>query len=381
MKKILVSVSIIAAVAAVVIGVTTAFFSDTETSTGNTLTAGVIDIVVDDENPWEADFSQELSDMKPSDTRYIAFTVRNLEDSNPINLWKHINITGRSGGVITEPECEEEHGIWNSQSQLCEGESWVPRDNLDPYILYDLYVCPDPVEGQRCQTESNGKPTGTGWEPIISENQYVRLDNVSSIWIKLGQLHPTNVLKVVQSYHLSSWPGAPEADVTNWAQGDVLTFDIELMATQMNAPGPKGAQATLNMDDKDPVTWVPIPGGMTGTLTYKTSGPTFDYDLVASGLTSGATYKLIYYADPYPGSNPGALIGTHIADGSGNITAMTQSVDLGIDLPTVGDANYPAGAKIWLVPASDYNDGNKALTAWNPTQYLFEMNLITYDEI
>lgn len=47
MKKILISVSIIAAVAAVVTGATTAFFSDTETSTGNTFTAGAIDLKVD----------------------------------------------------------------------------------------------------------------------------------------------------------------------------------------------------------------------------------------------------------------------------------------------------------------------------------------------
>ena len=49
MKKILISVSVIAAAAAVVIGATTAYFSDTETSTGNTFTAGSIDLKVDSE--------------------------------------------------------------------------------------------------------------------------------------------------------------------------------------------------------------------------------------------------------------------------------------------------------------------------------------------
>jgi len=46
-KKILISLSIIAAVAAIVVGATTAFFSDTETSTGNTFTAGAIDLKID----------------------------------------------------------------------------------------------------------------------------------------------------------------------------------------------------------------------------------------------------------------------------------------------------------------------------------------------
>lgn len=46
-KKIVMSLSVIAAVAAVVVGGTGAFFSDTETSTGNTFTAGAIDLKVD----------------------------------------------------------------------------------------------------------------------------------------------------------------------------------------------------------------------------------------------------------------------------------------------------------------------------------------------
>jgi predicted ribosomally synthesized peptide with SipW-like signal peptide len=50
MKKILISASIVVAVAAVVVGATTAFFSDTETSTGNTFTAGAIDLTVDNQS-------------------------------------------------------------------------------------------------------------------------------------------------------------------------------------------------------------------------------------------------------------------------------------------------------------------------------------------
>jgi predicted ribosomally synthesized peptide with SipW-like signal peptide len=48
MRKILVSLSIIGAVAAIATGVTIAFFQDTETSTGNTFTAGTLDLKVGD---------------------------------------------------------------------------------------------------------------------------------------------------------------------------------------------------------------------------------------------------------------------------------------------------------------------------------------------
>lgn len=47
MKKILLSLGTIGIVAAVVIGATTAYFSDTETSTGNTFSAGEIDLKID----------------------------------------------------------------------------------------------------------------------------------------------------------------------------------------------------------------------------------------------------------------------------------------------------------------------------------------------
>jgi len=47
-KKILISLSVIAAVAAIAIGGTVAYFSDTETSSGNTFTAGSIDLKIDD---------------------------------------------------------------------------------------------------------------------------------------------------------------------------------------------------------------------------------------------------------------------------------------------------------------------------------------------
>ncbi|MBZ9577836.1 SipW-dependent-type signal peptide-containing protein [Patescibacteria group bacterium] len=374
MKKIAISLGIIGVVAAIVIGATTAYFSDTETSTGNTLTAGVIDIVVDDLNPWEASFSEELKDMKPSYTRYIEFTVRNLEDSNPINLWKHINITEQSDGVITEPECDEGNGTWDQAGQTCIGE-YKPRNNLAAYIIYDMYVCRDPLE-QECETDVDGKPTTGRWEPIITEDQYVRLDNISSIWIYLGQLVPTKELKVVQSYHLRSWPGALEPEVTNWAQGDVLTFDIELMATQLNAPGPKGAQASLNMVGKDPTTWEEILDG-SGILTYNTSGPTFNYNFSGTGLNN-IKYCLIYYADPWPGNNPGALIASGTA--TANNLSLIGSYNFGYDLPNASDQNAPAGAKIWLVPCDDYDDTTKSMKAWSPSTYLFEENLIQYDD-
>jgi hypothetical protein len=49
-------------------------------------------------------------------------------------------------------------------------------------------------------------------------------------------------------------------------------------------------------------------------------------------------------------------------------------------MPDPADANHPTGAKIWLVLSSDYDSGSNSMTAWNPNEYLFEYNLIKYDD-
>ena len=67
MKKILLSTSILLAVVAIVIGATTAFLSDTETSAGNTFTAGAIDLKIDNESYYNGAISEatswQLSDL------------------------------------------------------------------------------------------------------------------------------------------------------------------------------------------------------------------------------------------------------------------------------------------------------------------------------
>ena len=59
---------------------------------------------------------------------------------------------------------------------------------------------------------------------------------------------------------------------------------------------------------------------------------------------------------------------------------MTGRVELDTDIPNSGDANHPDGGKIWLVLSSDYDAATNKMTAWNPTEYLFEDKLITYDD-
>jgi len=122
--------------------------------------------------------------------------------------------------------------------------------------------------------------------------------------------------------------------------------------------------------------------GASGVLYFSTSADKFYFVFQGEGLEATTGYSLIYYADPWPGNNPGAWIAAGTSDGSGNIV-LSGSTDLGIDLPDLADANYLDGAKIWLVLSSDYNSNTAStgpMTGWNPTEYLFEHNLITYTD-
>jgi len=85
-KKLLISLSIIGIVAAIAIGGTIAYFSDVETSTGNTLTAGTLDLRDLDYVTWEFDFE----DMKPGDTTGVQTIDLEMEEGS--NASNHVEI-------------------------------------------------------------------------------------------------------------------------------------------------------------------------------------------------------------------------------------------------------------------------------------------------
>mgnify|MGYP000005723989 CR=1 FL=1 len=164
----------------------------------------------------------------------------------------------------------------------------------------------------------------------------------------------------------------------------LLAVGITVMAFSAYAKGPSGPAgksniAHLYLYQKDPGTWEIIEDGAWGKLTYIQSGSEFKFVFNGHGLKPNTEYSLIYYADPWPGNNPGALISEGTSDDEGNLH-LGGSIELNMDLPDPSDANYPDGAKVWLVPSSDYDASNCKLIAWNPTEYLFEEKLITYDD-
>lgn len=124
MKKIIGSVGVLALVSVLVWGATGAFFSDTETSTGNTFTAGAIDLKVDSISTYNdlatttgtwgqnggLDIVNEkffdFSDLKPGDrgTNVISLHVIN----NPAWACATIEVTNDDDITCTEPELAQD---------------------------------------------------------------------------------------------------------------------------------------------------------------------------------------------------------------------------------------------------------------------------------
>jgi len=139
--------------------------------------------------------------------------------------------------------------------------------------------------------------------------------------------------------------------------------------------GSQGATAQLYLYEKNPADWTIVEDGAWGKMSYNPAGAKLNFVFNGHALEPGANYTLIYYPDPWPGKGL-ICLGNGVVNNGGNIN-IQGSVDTG-DLPIATDTN--TGAKIWLVLSSDVDCDNALMVGWNPTQYLFENNLITFDD-
>ena len=359
MKKILISLSVISVVAAIAVGGTIAFFSDTETSTGNTFTAGTIDISVDNMNPWNETFA--LVDMKPSYTDYINFEIQNTgSDPNPVNVWKNIKVTSETTGTQSEPECTEQLGCWDNSAKACDWTSCTGRtdkNDLSSVIWYDLYV--EVYSGNNLLF----------WQTIYADADHETIDKVYGVAgdkeVYLGMIPAGGKMKVQQSYHM-------DTDTGNWAQGDQMTFNINLRAEQI-----KGIAVLENKQGPEP--WHLVLGdGIEGTLTYIVKNPTFNFTFTGKAPLFNHIYVLAAGMKSVGGNNydVDTKLGTGTSGSDGAIS-FSGNVELLKDMKNV---------KVWLVPTENWNDSTEMVwgggAGWPGmvTQTLWETGLIWYDD-
>jgi hypothetical protein len=142
-----------------------------------------------------------------------------------------------------------------------------------------------------------------------------------------------------------------------------------------NGPSGNSNVGHLYLYEKDPTTWDPVEEGAWGKMQYRLSGPKFDFVFNGHGLEPDFEYTLLYYPDPWPGSGL-ICLGDGVVNEFGDVHVANE-VDTG-DLPSEADENE--GAKIWLVLTTDVDCDGRLMVGWNPTEYLFEADLIAFDD-
>jgi len=200
-KKILFSIMAIALVGALVGAGVFAYFSDTETSTGNTFTAGTLDLEVDSENPWTST-PVNVTCMEPGAAASpVNITCKNVGCLTG-DLYMKITNVADTGETITEPECVAENGTWTSPSGPCTGN--VAVDDVSTNITLSCEVDSSPVSGIDAVHLSAVPTSWTLIKADLAEN--------GSVTLSLG--------------------GSLDSGAGNEYQGDKSTFDIELYLAQ-----------------------------------------------------------------------------------------------------------------------------------------------------
>jgi predicted ribosomally synthesized peptide with SipW-like signal peptide len=201
MKKIAISLGIIGVVAAIVVGGTIAYFSDTETSTGNTFTAGSIDLGIDNtsyyngkESPtttWSLSYDLDDQQGPGPDGAYLFFNFSDLKpgdwgedtvslhvDSN--NAWAcvYMELTANDDVSSKEPELDAGDEVEDSADDL-DGELaqelnfffWIDDgDNVFEYEEKPLMYGPAiDVLGGRSYAIADSEESIVGYDPTTND--------------------------------------------------------------------------------------------------------------------------------------------------------------------------------------------------------------------
>jgi predicted ribosomally synthesized peptide with SipW-like signal peptide len=128
MNRILLSIMTIVLVCALIGGGVYAYFSDIETSTGNTFTAGTLDLNLDGGNTNVVKFT--VADVKPGDSDSDTWTVANVGTIDGYLDLESIGIT-EGIGTTTEPELVDEptHGDANQLGNYLMGHLFIDTND------------------------------------------------------------------------------------------------------------------------------------------------------------------------------------------------------------------------------------------------------------
>jgi len=212
MIRIAKSLLTILAVAVIAVGATGAYFADTETSTGNSFTAGTMDLKIDgQDDPLVAVI--DVDDMKPGDTKTYFYNWSNTGSITGAPSIRFFDVVDNDNG-LTEPEDDVDATGGDGEGELSQ------------YLLMKLnapgstgYAYPnDPM----CFAAS-----GTGNEcPVSVWDNYLSIGDAApwEIWQTIAG-GATNAPMVLEFSLPSS--------VDNVVQSDSVSFKVEFRLNQV----------------------------------------------------------------------------------------------------------------------------------------------------
>ncbi len=187
--KILMSIMVIIVAASMIVGATMAYFSDTETSTGNTFTAGTLDLQIDGGDVNVVKFN--VNNMRPGNQPKASYVLSNIGSING-----KLNITGVAvqnlENGITEPEAEA-------------GDVTDPLGELGDVVNIRLFI----------------DYNGDGW--ISTGDNVFYNGKVSSMPASFNLDEPVAAGASLKIVALLDWWNTPD---DNKAQGDTMIIDF-----------------------------------------------------------------------------------------------------------------------------------------------------------
>src|SRR3990172_7407305 len=131
-KKIVTSLVTIGAAGALLVGATVAFFTDTETSTGNTFTAGKIDLKIDSTASYNGQpvpgSTWELKDLNPQSDKFFNFDDIKPGDFGENTVSLHVFNNDAWGRLVIDNVQDLENTFLDSE--LDAGDAGVPDGEL-----------------------------------------------------------------------------------------------------------------------------------------------------------------------------------------------------------------------------------------------------------
>lgn len=206
------SLMTIALVCALIAGGIYAFYSNLESSAGNSFTAGSLDLVVDSENPWTS-VKITASGMVPGDNGVVDCTLENIGSIAGALTADITNLVDDQGAMF-EPECVDEGGTYAGGA--CVGNT---PGNLSDVIDMDIWV----DDGAGGGTANNGVQDGT--EQLLFSGTLAGAA-AAGPWSITGGLGAGGTTYIGISYSIDNAAG-------NEIMDDSSTFTIEFNLTQV----------------------------------------------------------------------------------------------------------------------------------------------------